>query len=81
MKRTSHSNQKLHTLVVKVGCCVKIVVVQKIVLNNSAFLVQTDAAMTGVDLFVPELDGEGGNNSAIVFYGNGRCVDNVFAVT
>lgn len=48
----------------------------KIVLNNSAFLVQTDAAMTGVDLFVPEVDGEGGNNSTIVFYGNGRCVDN-----
>ncbi len=44
-------------------------------LVDSNVLVQTSAAFTGVDLFVPNVD-ELGNTSGIVFYGNGRCVDN-----
>jgi len=41
---------------------------------NSAFRIQTSVASTGVDFLVPNLVG-GDNNTAFVFYNNGRCID------
>jgi hypothetical protein len=47
----------------------------KIVFNNSYFRLNTSAAITGVDLLIPNIP-SGNNDSRFVFYGNGRIVDN-----
>lgn len=41
---------------------------------NSQFRINTDVALTGVDLLVPNFDT--GNDSQFIFYQNGRCIDN-----
>jgi len=46
----------------------------KIIFYNSYFFVHTSVALAGVDLFVPNLNGEG-NDSTFTFFGNGLKTD------
>ena len=42
---------------------------------NSIYRVHTSVASTGVDFLFPNFI-DGNNNSSIIFYSNGRCIDN-----
>lgn len=47
----------------------------KIVFYSSSFDLHTSAAVVGLDLFVPNFDGVGGNSSDFTFFHNGFVVD------